>query len=935
MIRKKPQRKQQVKQQQQNKDGDDTGTPIVESHPSSNTTTTIAAATAKTMTVASKPIIGEAGEALGSVGIREPGFVEGRKGMLKGVMGPGDVVNLGASGRPQGSKVIGCNSSIEGDTGVKYIEPADDFVLLYGLSPGSLKLSWCSTWSNFLGFEEQQGVLRFVYNTKFLSKNSDIIPVVHGSPSQELNVSFESAAFPGTFVSNVTLSNGTNEVTRDLTSAASFRLSLSPSHFKDVQETKSLYEDLVKRLSQGRATSDLPESKLLHILGYLPLSRLFRPVHDFLGENIPFYLHVDQREQEQLFTQALDYLDIHEGLSFLHIGLSQCRIPVIISALFGGQLDYTIWNIDSALEDLTRYFIAQISPDYGIHNVKLYLQNCFLFEATPVNQFDRVLICGRAPQARFRQLCNLIKPGGLLVGCFDTAAQSKVVLVKKDFDGVIRRLALPFAQDIDPTTAVVPLLTPPMVSEVQARFARVNGDFSDEEELRQWLLYISEAYGVELPDYSTKILSSGFSISILKEVGLTNKDVASLGILQSHCSALKFAMDKYLEFQKALNDETKITSQELVVKPTQVKIIFTRVGVVESEFDADVDLVLTWKDETAWREFAAEKNLNTDNDQQSKLVHIPLAQLQQLPILAFPNSKGDVTLTGESAYIICQTGMIEYHVSFTGTFSEIMELQRFPFDRQLLHLNIQHDSRKQPGLTVIWDLKDLFQESVRTRPEKEKNKILELVSADREWARAEAKIDKEPSSAQEPREIEQFILVAQAERYSSYFMWNIVFMMFLIVVLSFLTFTIPAEDGAGRLGLNLTLMLTAVAYKYVIAGYLPKTTYLTLLDKYVIIGFIILASVICENSTASVAEDDSAPFFDNMAKLTLIPIWLLLHVGIVLGCSLDLFRQSWDEVEASQETTEPSTTPGKPTDPAIPPMAVSVIAALAAKKGSR
>ncbi|KAH3762953.1 acetylcholine receptor subunit beta [Pelomyxa schiedti] len=853
--------------------------------------------------------------------------------LLDDVLKPSDVIHV----RLENSSKWSC-SSTDG-TEVKCVEAMTEFVILYGLSPGTIKLSWNKEWSHFLGFEaHKEDSPFFVHDAEFLTASSDLIPIVHSTPSKgELIVSLGSAKFPGTFISSTILDRGVLDVTNNIINAAHFRLSLSVSHFKDLEGANSLYKNMLEWITPTLTTSHIPpeSSRLLHTLEHLPLSRLFLPLRHYLGDSIPFYLHMERVEQEQLFTQALEFMDLHPGLSFLHIGLAQGRIPVIVCALLGGQLNYTAWNIDNALEKLIKYHIGQISPHYGPQNVRVDLQNCFMFEPTSETQFDRVLICGKAPQARFHQMCKLIKPGGLLVGCFETASKAKLVLVKKAIDGSISRAALPCPLDLDPSSAVVPLVAPPMISEVKARFSRVKGDFSDEEELKQWLLYISDAYGIELPDYSTKILAAGFSLSVIKEVGLAEEDVGCLGIPQSHCSALKFAMDKYVEFQKALRDDTKVSSQEMIVKPTRVKITFTRVGVVESEFDADVDIVLTWKDEIAWREFAAEKNLNAETSTQAEPVHIALSQLHPIPLLGFPNSKGDVTLTSEAAYVVPHTGMIEYHVSFSGTFTEIMELQKFPFDRQLLHLNLQHDTRKQPDLRVIWDLKDLLEESVKPRNEKENNKILELVSADREWARAEAKIDKEPPTAEEPREIEQLILVAQAERYSSYFMWNIVFMMFLIVVMSFLTFTIPADDGSGRLGLNLTLMLTAVAYKYVIAGYLPKTTYLTLLDKYVLVGFIVLASVICENSAASVAEDSAAPFFDKVAILTLIPLWLLLHVGIVIGCAFDFFRQSWAEVEASQETTEPISGPVYKADSTIPPVAVSLIAALAVKKGAR
>eukprot|EP01106_Pelomyxa_sp_JSP_P018232 TRINITY_DN812_c0_g1_i8.p1 TRINITY_DN812_c0_g1~~TRINITY_DN812_c0_g1_i8.p1 ORF type:complete len:371 (-),score=79.76 TRINITY_DN812_c0_g1_i8:87-1085(-) len=293
-------------------------------------------------------------------------------------------------------------------------------------------------------------------------------------------------------------------------------------------------------------------------------------------------------------------------------------------------------------------------------------------------------------------------------------------------------------------------------------------------------------------------------------------------------------------------------------------------------------MTLTYRDEVAWRSFAAKKALARENQR------IALTELQIVPILMFTNAKGNIDISAETASIVPLSGMVEYTVTYNGTFSEIMELQRFPFDRQLLHVNIRHDARKQPNIRLVWC-------------QDPKGMMLKLVSADREWGSAHPSVQF-PESKNAPDQ--ELIAIGRAERFAAYFMWNIVFMMFLIVVMSFLTFTIAPEDGGSRLGLNLTLVLTAVAYKYVIAGYLPKTTYLTLLDKYVLVGFIILSSIIAENSAASAWDTPFAHTLDHYTEGIIIPFWLLLHLGVLIGSVTGRFQESWEKVDASQDTGE-------------------------------
>eukprot|EP01106_Pelomyxa_sp_JSP_P005401 TRINITY_DN18559_c0_g1_i1.p1 TRINITY_DN18559_c0_g1~~TRINITY_DN18559_c0_g1_i1.p1 ORF type:complete len:123 (-),score=9.10 TRINITY_DN18559_c0_g1_i1:34-402(-) len=107
---------------------------------------------------------------------------------------------------------------------------------------------------------------------------------------------------------------------------------------------------------------------------------------------------------------------------------------------------------------------------------------------------------------------------------------------------------------------------------------------------------------------------------------------------------------------------------------------------------------------------------------------------------------------------------------------------------------------------------------------------------------------------------------------------------------------IPPEDGTDRFGLNLTLVLTAVTFKYVISSYLPKTTYLTLLDSYVIIGFTELFLLVVENFVAYRLPDHTNDLCDLVSLCLLVPTWLAINVLTVVGALSGMFYLSWNEV---------------------------------------
>ena len=68
-------------------------------------------------------------------------------------------------------------------------------------------------------------------------------------------------------------------------------------------------------------------------------------------------------------------------------------------------------------------------------------------------------------------------------------------------------------------------------------------------------------------------------------------------------------------------------------------------------------------------------------------------------------------------------------------------------------------------------------------------------------------------------------------------MWNMCFSLFVIDVMVFAAHGIPMADLADRLSVNLTLLLTAMAFKWVLSDSLPPVPYLTTMEIYVIATF--------------------------------------------------------------------------------------------------
>lgn len=121
-----------------------------------------------------------------------------------------------------------------------------------------------------------------------------------------------------------------------------------------------------------------------------------------------------------------------------------------------------------------------------------------------------------------------------------------------------------------------------------------------------------------------------------------------------------------------------------------------------------------------------------------------------------------------------------------------------------------------------------------------------------------------------------------ARRKYNYYLWNIAAMVNMISFLAFTSFAIKRSDTGKRLSVSLTLLLTVVAFKNFVSSILPKVSYLTLMDKYVLfnVAFIFLVSV--QNAVVGKVGADVQEEYDGVFLYLSICIYVLFQGGFVL-----------------------------------------------------
>ncbi|CAH1801807.1 unnamed protein product [Owenia fusiformis] len=155
-----------------------------------------------------------------------------------------------------------------------------------------------------------------------------------------------------------------------------------------------------------------------------------------------------------------------------------------------------------------------------------------------------------------------------------------------------------------------------------------------------------------------------------------------------------------------------------------------------------------------------------------------------------------------------------------GTFIETLELKDFPVDVQELTLQVSTE-RSEVEVELMEDKKELSSINVDTFMDQQEWNVYEhveseLVPTTTEFSNSKFKHPK-------------LNLMCHVSRKPGYFFWNIFLIMFMITSLTFVVYAIDIEVPQGRLNVNLTLLLTAVAFKFVCAQNLPTISYLTFL----------------------------------------------------------------------------------------------------------
>ncbi|XP_077995614.1 cys-loop ligand-gated ion channel-like isoform X2 [Glandiceps talaboti] len=162
------------------------------------------------------------------------------------------------------------------------------------------------------------------------------------------------------------------------------------------------------------------------------------------------------------------------------------------------------------------------------------------------------------------------------------------------------------------------------------------------------------------------------------------------------------------------------------------------------------------------------------------------------------------------------------NIRLKATFKEPMELYDFPFDYQDLTIRMMSD---WPDTDLLFVKNMAIKDSIRR----------DTFTGAQEWVLHHhvfsRPVDEDREMTGSHRKYPLYHITTHVSRRIGYYLWNVALIMFLIVGMSFASFSVDPAEPADRLSVTLTLLLTSVAFKFVVSQSLPTISYLTILVR--------------------------------------------------------------------------------------------------------
>jgi hypothetical protein len=298
-------------------------------------------------------------------------------------------------------------------------------------------------------------------------------------------------------------------------------------------------------------------------------------------------------------------------------------------------------------------------------------------------------------------------------------------------------------------------------------------------------------------------------------------------------------------------------------RDVEVRVLLLDIQEIDSvsqNFTANLTIVLRWRD--------------------SSLAHNgPDSISMPLDDIWFPNiqiiNQQRLISTLPRAVEIRPDGEVVHRQRIWGSFSQPLDLRLFPFDAQRLQVTLAKIGFSAESVNLI------------PSPGSGISKTLTMPDWEvRGWDFVASDLSLDDES---PR-VQGMVFSLDVKRDTSYFIYKVILPLILIVMMSWLVFWIDPSLAASQISVSVTAMLTMIAYRFALAGMMPRLAFLTSLDHFVLVStlvvFLSMVEVIYTAYLSTSGQLEKARKMDRKAR------WIAPLIYVALTAEV-LYLRVW------------------------------------------
>ncbi|GFO50407.1 glycine receptor subunit alpha-3 [Plakobranchus ocellatus] len=291
-----------------------------------------------------------------------------------------------------------------------------------------------------------------------------------------------------------------------------------------------------------------------------------------------------------------------------------------------------------------------------------------------------------------------------------------------------------------------------------------------------------------------------------------------------------------------------------------VRTVFMKIGEVDTvkeKFDADIFM------QARWREPALDSHHPLKADVNWAETWNPSIVIQNLLDTRFDKTWHQLEVTSIGEAFVLEKRRVK------GTFAENMELYDFPFDTQHLSLVL---TAEECDVELVEDAREPSLVSHLSFVDEQEWQIKDLVECvPGNMGRGE--LGNLPPAGT------MLLVRIHASRRAGFFFWNVLAITCLICSLILCTFSVSRDHPTNRLQLSFTIVLTTITFKFSANQNLPKVSYLTVLDKYMLSSIVLMHLVSVWHASICLApSNDTTDVLDIAAFIVCVVAFLLIQV---------------------------------------------------------